>query len=139
MFIVASNVVVLPICFLLSKFRIAFAETFMLASITVRSIGLFLLARTIKKFSCSVTNDTMTLRYAPIYLFHAEVLLFRTNLFSVLIAIQVIILFSGFINYEIIKKQDTQTEHNKYSYKNVIVQQLIFSPGVIPLLLAVYF
>ena len=84
LFLTASVVLSILVCHLLTKVRIFFAETFLLTSVIVRSLGFYLIARSLGPITCVITIKVTTLRYLPVYLFHADVLLFRTNIFSIL-------------------------------------------------------
>ena len=109
----------------------------MITSIFTRSLGLFLLTRRLDKITCGVTIQIMSLRYTPIYLFHADVFLFRTNIFTVLFAVLILVMFSGAINYEL--EQNASLGSQTQSMGQVFANQLMFLPGFIPLLTGVYF
>ena len=137
LFFALSYLLTQTVSVLFTSFRIVFAEIIMITSIFTRSLGLFLLTRRLDKITCGVTIQIMSLRYTPIYLFHADVFLFRTNIFTVLFAVLILVMLSGAINYEL--EQNASLGSQTQSMGQVFANQLMFLPGFIPLLTGVYF
>ena len=96
--VLICNLVAVLICLMLTKFRLFFAEMFMISSILVRMIGFYLLARRLPQLNCNLTLQMNAIRFVPIYLVHADIIMFRTNIFTMFAGISIFLIISGFVN-----------------------------------------
>ena len=74
------------------------------------------------------------LHYAPLYMFYAEILILRTNIYSLLFSIQIYVVNCGFMHQqEVLHKIDSlcPTYGVKSIIKGWILGNLIFVPALV--------